>query len=569
MQRNRKLEGILKAKKASQKRSPGNVFIVEDLVLSHCEPTTTEGSIGNTSMTAMMSSFNSLAVASMNVPPCAPSDGEDDIGRKSFESWKELLEASLALVGISDEAAKMNAFKVKAGAKLLDILEEAPAPSSDPSAPYSAAMGRLKAFFGSREYSLTQRQKLRNLVQVTNEEDSKYVKRVVAAAKLCDYEGDKLLESVAEVIQQHATDSKVRETARKVLRKGGSLTDLVDRIRGHELDKSSEELYAKSHPPAREATVAAVSYGQQRGNWPQRNSFRGGYYKPMRSMDRSFDPQGRKRNWQDSYPTGQNTKPEKPCWRCSSNNHVPSRCFALLQNKVCHNCGVVGHIERACTKFPSPASSKRRSLNDGEDRTVKVAAVTKECCEDAEDAVAVIAQVSGAKEYLDLSGNEGTVLGHINSVPILFLIDSGAEVNTVNESIFSLLMDDEHSREHIFSVTSGSDKSLYAYASAEEVHVENTFVAELFISEDRPRLFEKFYVVRKAKPLLSRDTALRYSVLQLGLKVEIRAISISNEFPKFKMPPVVIEYHKEMPPSRNIYTNIPLPFQALLREGSP
>lgn len=174
---------------------------------------------------------------------------------------------------------------------------------------------------------------------------------------------------------------------------------------------------------------------------------------------------------------------------------------------------------------------------------------------------------------------EGNILGCIANVPVVFLIDSGAEVNTIDENVFSTLMSDEHSKEQLFCVSSGSDKPLRAYASSGVISVVGTFVAELSISDDRPRFFEKFYVIKNARSLLGKETALRYSVLHLGLSVPVRnvvshnssfnnfpgeilALATSEEFPKFNLPPVVLSYDKSKPPSRNIFTNIPLPFRA-------
>lgn len=133
----------------------------------------------------------------------------------------------------------------------------------------------------------------------------------------------------------------------------------------------------------------------------------------------------------------------------------------------------------------------------------------------------------------------------------------------------------DHTSKQLFCVSSGTDKQLRAYASPDEITVVGTFVAELFISEDRPRFFEKFYVIKNARSLLGKDTALRYSVLQLGLNVpvqsticsshfgrEVLGVESTDEFPKFNVPPVVLMYDASKPPSRNIFTNIPLPFRA-------
>lgn len=328
----------------------------------------------------------SLSVASLNIPECKPAENEEEIDRKTFEAWKELLEASMDLIGVTDEVAKMNVLKLRAGAKLLEVLEGTPSQSLPDvaTAPYSNAMTRLKDFYGSREYNLVQRQRLRAMVQAPKEGDTKYVKRVIAAAKLCDFDGDKLAECVAEVIQMHVFNIKVREAGRKMLRKGGSLPDLVDKVRGYELDRTNEEIFAKTHPPA-EAFVAAVAH-KPTGSTYQRSNYRGESSRGLRG--RNFGYPGRA--WQDFRSTGgyQRRNDAKadardiPCWRCTSRFHLPANCHAL--EKVCRNCDEVGHLERACREMPAPRPApnvlKRRISDEEKSSTIskKIAVVAKE-----------------------------------------------------------------------------------------------------------------------------------------------------------------------------------------------
>lgn len=175
------------------------------------------------------------------------------------------------------------------------------------------------------------------------------------------------------------------------------------------------------------------------------------------------------------------------------------------------------------------------------------------------------------------SGKSENIVGVVAGHPVDFLIDSGAEVNTVSDHVFDLLINDKRSNEALFDLKMGADKPLKAYASPGEILVTASFVAELFISEDRPRYLEKFYVIPNARSLLGRNTALRYSVLQLGLDIpvldhaaqdayklfpcEILTLSVVGEFPKFNVPPVSLAFDKTMPPSRNVFTNIPPAFR--------
>ena len=67
------------------------------------------------------SSVNQLSIAAISVPECKPVSENEEIHRQAFESWKDLLIDSMNLVGVNDEATRFIVFKVKAGARLLEI----------------------------------------------------------------------------------------------------------------------------------------------------------------------------------------------------------------------------------------------------------------------------------------------------------------------------------------------------------------------------------------------------------------------------------------------------------------
>lgn len=174
--------------------------------------------------------------------------------------------------------------------------------------------------------------------------------------------------------------------------------------------------------------------------------------------------------------------------------------------------------------------------------------------------------------------NEGLITGLVAGVPVQFLIDSGADVNTVDESTFNQLLVNGPTVSPIYSVVNGTDRPLKAYGMIDDIPVTATFIAELFISKDRPTTMEKFDVVRRAQALLSRSTSIRYSVLEMGVNTPIRdhvtnylprlqpgeifTLTEQGEFPKFRVDPVILNYDKSLPPSRNVFTSIPPAFRA-------
>lgn len=358
-----------------------------------------------TSVTDPLSaSMNGLSYASLNIPECKPAEGEDDIDRKTFEQWRDLLEASMQLLGVYEEHIKMSIFKIRAGPKLLDVLAGAASPRNAPSAelaPYSNVMAKLQNYFGSREYTLLQRQKLRSVTQSGGEPAVKFVKRIIAIAKLCDFSEDQLVENVADVIQIQALDLKVRDIGRKILRKGCSLSDLLEKVRAFEIEKQNEELFARNHPSP-QASVAAVSYRQQSKPSFQRRpdvqfpgsnmraGFSGNQVKTFGDVRRSpgYRLQTRGRGITQRGNVRRAYTPEEPCWRCTSRFHAPSECHAI--DKTCRNCSQEGHLERACPQMQSQVIQKRRLSNDKEENIdkkpkIKKIAEVSEAAEEAED----------------------------------------------------------------------------------------------------------------------------------------------------------------------------------------
>lgn len=178
--------------------------------------------------------------------------------------------------------------------------------------------------------------------------------------------------------------------------------------------------------------------------------------------------------------------------------------------------------------------------------------------------------------HVGKSYGESSVVGRVAGIQVTFMIDSGADVNTVGTEVLDALMNRDPLESSVFSLKPGTDRPLKAYATSTAIPVVATFFAELFITSDRPCLLEKFYVVQEAKALLGRSTSMRYSLLRMGLNVPIRdtaaddgnllpgelcIVATPEEFPKFNVPPVLLAYDKDLPPSRHVFTSIPPAFK--------
>ena len=87
------------------------------------------------------------------------------------------------------------------------------------------------------------------------------MRRVSTIAKLCENVYDQLVETVADVLQNHARNRKVREVARNAARDGNSLQELLDRVRTVEIEQKVEENFSKKDPTDEASNVLEVSYG--------------------------------------------------------------------------------------------------------------------------------------------------------------------------------------------------------------------------------------------------------------------------------------------------------------------
>lgn len=330
-------------------------------------------------------SMNNLSIATLNIGECKPMDGEDEIDKRSFEAWRSLLEASMKLVGVTDEETKMSIFRIKAGPKLLEIFENTGSSSGFSGyeiTPYTDAMRRLMDHFGSRDYTLLQRQKLRSLTQGVGETDLKYVKRVINIAKLCDYDGTQLLDNIADVIQSHALNLRIREIGRKCLRKGGSISTLLEKVRAVEIGQLNEEIFAKSHAPPQVAIVTSrhsAETGRQYFTDTRPEYDR--HFQPARTVgnqQRFSNPQMRTNR--GAYRRESSMGPNaRSCWRCMSKFHPASNCPSM--DKVCRNCLQKGHLARTCNLLREPQKRKVPTDNGSkldEPVSKKIAILSKE-----------------------------------------------------------------------------------------------------------------------------------------------------------------------------------------------
>ncbi|XP_062552517.1 uncharacterized protein LOC134217721 [Armigeres subalbatus] len=328
-------------------------------------------SSGHVSLLATMSN---MSFGSLNIPECRPSEGETDLDKKAYEHWKEILNASFNLVQATDEQAKMDIFRIKAGAKLLEVMQGTSSIVNMPNErthPFTNAIARLDNYFGSRTYIIGQRGKLMNMVHHSNESSVAFVRRVAASAKLCGYKCEEEMEAVVRTIVKGTTDSRVRILAHRNWVNQGDMNSLISMVRDREMEMFNEEEYQKLNRQSIAAIAAETT--------EHRGAFRRGIGTRFRGFQRG---RGTFRRVQ---PQFQGTS-RSSCWRCASMYHGPSVCPNI--DKVCHTCKRRGHLARTCATVPQLGAGQKRASNDLEDEEPrpKIAAI-KQNGEDIDEKV--------------------------------------------------------------------------------------------------------------------------------------------------------------------------------------
>ncbi|XP_058811106.1 uncharacterized protein LOC131675999 [Topomyia yanbarensis] len=536
----------------------------------------------STELSRFMSSVNQMSVSSVTVPECKPLVGSEEIGRQDFEAWKELLLDSMQLAGIVDEATQFIIFKVKAGQKLLEIFRNTKSTSEAPDQndhPFLNAMFRLKAYFTSGSDVMLQRRRLALMEQKHDENDLSFIMRVGATARLCEFVADKEFEEIVSTVAEHAHNREVRTAALKLLSRKGTFTDLVDEVREIEAIRLNEEYFNKKHGNQNQVTIARVAEAEAYPRYSGRPG-RGRY-------DTQHTPRGgavyaRNTNWR-----GSNSSIPQRCFRCNSLYHKSTNCFAM--DKICRNCGVKGHLQRACRSFVREKSMQQQGERVRDQKLSEISAVSTKEEDKLEDQI--IPDTVNVPQIHDLTTSmvaqlahgrdDGVIKALVSGFPCEFLIDSGAQVNTITEQSFKKIIENEDYKKGLHNMQYGSDQTLKAYAVSGQIPVIGMFEAFLFVSEDRPVLLEKFYIVKESRSLLGRPTATRYCILLLGLQVQaytdasresqhycvdIATICSEKAFPKFNIPPVIIRYDETKPPCRNIFFNIPIAVKPRVEE---
>ncbi|XP_055634193.1 uncharacterized protein K02A2.6-like [Toxorhynchites rutilus septentrionalis] len=235
------------------------------------------------------------------------------------------------------------------------------------------------------------------------------------------------------------------------------------------------------------------------------------------------------------------------CSRCGSWRHHRESEDCIARNASCNKCGVQGHFARKCRVGRNEPSEIRYSWKKSE---------TANAVRDGSAQGSRSEYPSRFDENKEANtAHDGTIVGFIDQLPVEFLIDSGASINTVTEQVWENLV---ASNARLFKKKFKCDRQFTAYACQEPLQVLVIFEAWITINETKPKSYAEFFVIQGAqKSLLSKRTAEELKVLKVGLAV-LSIVQDKVPFPKFPNIQLKLSIDRTVSPRKVAYLKIPV-----------
>ncbi|XP_058057020.1 uncharacterized protein K02A2.6-like isoform X2 [Anopheles bellator] len=165
------------------------------------------------------------------------------------------------------------------------------------------------------------------------------------------------------------------------------------------------------------------------------------------------------------------------------------------------------------------------------------------------------------------------IRGRIGAESIIFLLDTGASVNTVTEGAWWNIR--EGSTACVRNWTPNPEEQLKGYGNANRLETECAFEAVITAAEGGNGVLAKFFVVKGANTsLLGYETAQQLGLIKIGTDAckgiynicEEASGEKEKEFPKMSLPPVKIRFDEMAAPKQIIRYNIPKAFEKAVGE---
>ena len=376
-----------------------------------------------------------------------------------WKKWVQRLENLFVALDVKDKVRQKALLLYYGGAKLADIYYTL---ASEDDKEYQQVKGKLDAHFEPKVNLTFETYNFRQLSQEEDESIDKFVTRLREVANRCDFQS--IDREIKDQIVQKCFSDRLR---RKALREDLSLANLVNAARAMEI--ADVQAKAMENP-------SILKVKQQSKD----------------SKEREY-PKDERVGREDQHNPSKN----KECFNCGGPwPHTNGRKSCPAWGLECRNCGKRNHYARKCK-----AAKRVRKINNLSDS-------------DSEDEYRVSA-VTGKKKVCN------KVKVNINTVPIKFQIDSGADVNIIDEDTFVTLKRQVTLKK--------SNAKLFAYNSSSPLSLVGKFTAT--IATKKRYDVADFYVIKGSGSsgcLLGATSAVNLGILHIVNQVRSKAGATSK-----------------------------------------
>lgn len=189
-------------------------------------------------------------------------------------------------------------------------------------------------------------------------------------------------------------------------------------------------------------------------------------------------------------------KKEITCYNCGRQGHTARDSQCPARGRRCNKCGKMNHFAATCR------SGKMKNIMSDKKRVRELS--SREVRKDDDD---------NPKYIFALNDKEMDVWVEMGGTKAQFIIDSGADVNCIDENTWAKLKRDKI---RIEKQHAGADVPIFAYGSSKQIEVLGSFETDLIDAVGK-KIHGKFYVVKgHVKNILGRKTAMELRMLMLG-----------------------------------------------------
>ena len=301
-----------------------------------------------------------------------------------WPSWKRRFEQFRLASGLSteDDLRQISTLLYCMGEEAEDILNSTNISNSDRKK-YDRVVAKFDSFFKVRKNVIFERARFNRRSQLEGESVEQFITTLYKLADSCDFRDaamrdEMIRDRIVVGIRDSALSERLQMDADLTLDKAKKLVRQREAVQEHQVILKSGEHQTAEMP---------IDYVGSRK----------GHKQPSR------------------HKSAKSTKHNDKCPRCGREPH--SRISCPAKEAVCHNCKKRGHYSSQCFK-----------------KTVSDVTITT-ASEDSRDSEYVDTSFLDTVDAESHSSWKVTVL--VNNQPVLFKIDTGAEVSVISENIFS------------------------------------------------------------------------------------------------------------------------------------